>query len=328
MDFHIEMLRKVSRTFALSIEQLPDPLRDSIAVAYLLFRISDSLEDHCELASPEKARLLRRWADVLAGECSLDSLTSAVAHLDASDPEIYLTQNADRVFELIDHMDSEVRRVIVGHVIESSLGMARWQDHGPYVEDEAALDDYMHQVAGRVGYLLTDVFSWYSPIVRRRRDSMMPLARECGLALQTVNIIRGMRKDYERGWVFVPQSFYRPLGLTRETLFAPDNLDKALLVVDRLADKAEGHLWHGLSYVLAFPRREHRIRLACIWPVLFAARTLAISRRNANVLLNEAKMGRDQVARILVQTKLMGWSNRWLSWYYFQLAKPAFARPA
>src|SRR5215210_5869283 len=38
-----EMLRAVSRTFALSIEQLPRVLRDSITIAYLLLRVSDCL---------------------------------------------------------------------------------------------------------------------------------------------------------------------------------------------------------------------------------------------------------------------------------------------
>ena len=101
--------------------------------------------------------------------------------------------------------------------------MARWQEHGPFVETEDEMDDYMHEVAGRVGYLVTDLFGWYSPIIQKRKAQLRPLAREFGLALQTVNIIRGLRKDYERGWVFVPRTFYEPLGLTRDSLFAQEN---------------------------------------------------------------------------------------------------------
>ncbi len=40
-----ELLFKTSRTFALSIPLLPEPTRREVTVAYLLFRIADTLED-------------------------------------------------------------------------------------------------------------------------------------------------------------------------------------------------------------------------------------------------------------------------------------------
>ncbi len=319
MRTHYRMLREVSRTFALSIEQLPQPLRDSVTLAYLLFRVSDCLEDHPALTPTEKSELLRLWAAVLEGDRPAQILLDRIDQLDPSDPEVSVAQHADVILADTLELPHGLQDPIRSRVVKSSLGMARWQDHGPYVEDEEALDDYMHQVAGRVGYLLTDVFSWYSPFIHERRDTLMPLARECGLALQTVNIIRGMRKDYERGWVFVPQSYYEPLGLTRDSLFDPRNMDRSLQVVERLAQKAERHLWGGLSYVMNLPRRFHRIRLACMWPVYFAVGTLAVSRNNADVLLNEAKLGRDKVFQILAHTRLFGWSNHWLRFYYRQL---------
>jgi farnesyl-diphosphate farnesyltransferase len=322
MQEEYKMLRAVSRTFALSIEQLPQPLRDAITLAYLLFRVSDCLEDHESLPAPEKAELLRLWASVLASDQPVDSLGDRIQHLDESDPEVYVARRAGQILGRVNLLPIDLRQPIVERVIRSSLGMARWQDHGPFVEDEAALDDYMHQVAGRVGYLLTDVFSWYSPFIRQRKDQLMPLSRECGLALQTVNIIRGMRKDYERGWVFVPQTYYERYGLTRDSLFDPKNVDRSLQVVELLAQKAERHLWGGLSYVMHLPRRFHRIRLACMWPVYLAVGTLTVSRNNAKVIMDEAKLGRDQVFQILAQTRMFGWSNHWLHFYFRQLADP------
>jgi phytoene/squalene synthetase len=180
----------------------------------------------------------------------------------------------------------------------------------------------MHEVAGRVGYLVTDLFALYSPAIRERQEMLMPLARECGLALQTVNVIRGVRKDFERGWVFLPRSFYQSAGLTRETLLERQCEPQALTVIARLADKADRHLDHGLTFITAFPRHEHSIRLALMWPFLFAARTLALSRGNANVLRTEAKMTRDEVKQIVARTRLFGWSNQWLAGYYRRLSAP------
>lgn len=323
-----EILRQVSRTFALSAEELPDILRQPLTISYLLLRISDILEDHPEMPPDRKAKLLRTWAAILAGDAQVAELIHNVQDLDPSDPEVFVAHNADYVINELAKMPAGLRATVTQRVIESSLGMARWQEHGPFIVDEAEMDDYMHHVAGVVGYLITDVFAWYLPPIRERQEQLMPLAREYGLALQTVNIIRGMRKDYERGWVFVPQTFYESVGLTRDSLFDPANTEQALQVVDMLVAKAERHLWHGMSYITAFPRRHHAIRLACMWPLLFAVKTLAISRNNASVIDSEAKMGRDQVRRIIYQTRLFGWSNRWLRRYYHVLSGGPLPQPA
>ena len=75
------------------------------------------------------------------------------------------------------------------------------------IATEDDLDDYMHEVAGRVGYLITGLFSLASSTVREREKEMMELGQEFGLALQTVNIVRGIPSDIERGWFFVPRAF-------------------------------------------------------------------------------------------------------------------------
>jgi phytoene/squalene synthetase len=178
----------------------------------------------------------------------------------------------------------------------------------------------MHEVAGRVGYLVTDLFALHAPDIAEQKDHLMPLSRECGLALQTVNVIRGIHKDYVRGWVFVPRTYLERFGLTQETMLLPHNKDKALGVVDLLANKADRHLENGLRYVCSFPRRHHSLRLSLMWPFFFAVRTLAISRNNPLVLSSEAKMSRDEVAGIVTQTRLFGWSNSWLQRYYEQMA--------
>ncbi len=314
-----EMLRAVSRTFALSIERLPPSLRDFVTTAYLLFRVSDCLEDNESLVAPHKAQLLRMWARVLADNMPVASLTGEIGNLDESDPEVYVAKHADQLLEGLRRFPQPIQEIITRHVNETSLGMARWQEIGPDVRNEEELDDYMYQVAGRVGYLLTDLFAWYSPVIRGRKEKLLPLSRHFGLALQTVNIIRGLHKDYERGWVYVPRTFYEPLGLTKENLLSLDNTAKVLLLVDKLADKAETHLQYGLNYITMIPKWLHGIRLACAWPLLFAVRTIAVSRNNINVILNEAKITRSDVTKIIRDTTLFGWSNSWLTSYYNRL---------
>ena len=319
MNRYIEMLRMVSRTFTLSIEQLPTDIRGAVALSYLLFRVSDCLEDHATLEAAQKAELLELWSKILEGQRVAAELTDQIADLDASDPEVYVAQQAPDLIDYLHTFPPEIRTIIIDRVNETTLGMARWQKQGPYVKTEAELDDYMHYVAGLVGYLLTDLFAWHSPRIKARKNRLLPLGREFGLALQTVNVIRGLRKDYERGWVFVPQTFLVQVGVTPDQLFMSNFEERGLQVVKMLADKAEQHLQHGLEYILTIPRTQHRIRLFCIWPLFFATKTLAISRNNVSVLRAEAKMSRDQVKTIVRDTTLLGWSNRWLHRYYAAL---------
>ena len=334
-DHLYQLLRRTSRTFALSIEGLPGGLRDEIATSYLLLRVSDFFEDHESLPTAQKIRLLELWHAVLSG-VPADESGTVLAHdrtnpdcgarlafadalgdvpVDPDDPEEAVVRQWRFLMAVLAGFGRRTIRIIVDRVRETTDGMARWQARGPLVENERDLDEYMHYVAGLVGYLVTDLFSVHFRTVADRRQRLMPLAREFGLALQTVNVLRGLRTDFDRGWVFVPRSFCAAYGLMLADLFSASHRSRAMRVVGDLITKGEHHLQSGLSYVSLIPRRLHRLRLACMWPLLFAAKTLAVSRDNPDVLCGEVKITRATVKRIVRNTTLFGWSNLWLYRY-------------
>lgn len=322
------LLRATSRTFALSIERLPPPVRDAICLAYLMMRVSDFLEDNDYMPPERKVELLRLWERIVAGEAPAERLVEALADRAPDDADAEAAHQAPPIIAALRRLPPVLQNHVAVHVRDTSLGMARWVARGPDIPHEGDMDDYMHEVAGRVGYLVTDVFAWYSGFVRSKLAVLMPLAREFGLALQTVNVIRGLRKDYERGWIYVPESFCAAVNLRRADLFDPAYERQALQVLDMLADKAERHLQSALDYVKTLPRWLHGLRLACAWPLLFAVRTLAISRHNVNVLMGEVKMTREEVKAIVRNTTLFGWSNRWLDDYYQRLRETPPEVPA
>ena len=63
-----QILPHVSRTFALTIPQLPEGLRTAVTCAYLLCRIADTIEDEPALSPPETLAFLQRFSAVLAGQ--------------------------------------------------------------------------------------------------------------------------------------------------------------------------------------------------------------------------------------------------------------------
>jgi len=314
-----DLLRITSRTFALGIERLPRILCDATTIAYLLLRVSDYLEDNEEMESDEKVILLNLWVNILRETEDVETLTSKLTSADTNNPDAIVAHHAKEIMRHLHSLPYAVQEIIIHHVINCTLGMARWTKQGPTVNDEKDLDDYMFEVAGRVGYLITQLFAWYSITIRRKEKEIMPLAREFGLALQTVNVIRGIREDYDRGWVYIPQKFMLDMGLTKEQLFDPEHREQALKVLDLMTDKAERHLRLALQYVKSLPWWQHGIRLGCIFPLMFAIRTLAVSRHNAQVFESEAKMTRNEVKKIVLDSTLWGWSNLWLDRYYHEL---------
>ena len=316
MITHRELLRAASRTFALSIERLPGLLGESLAVAYLLLRVSDFLEDNAEMPPERKVALLKLWSQVLSGEERVEALTAQLpAPNGSTSPDQLVAQRAADVLDVMHRLPLEVQEEIRSNVRATTEGMARWQARGPLVLHEADMDDYMHEVAGRVGYLVTHLFAWHAAGIRQHQERLMPLARDMGLGLQTVNVLRGLRQDYERGWIYVPLSFCEAVNLAPQDLFKPEYRPQAMQVVDMIAAKADRHLLAGKDYIKAIPARYHSIRLAVMWPLMFAMRTLAVCRHNALVLTGEAKVSRAEIGRIVRDSSVWGWSNTWIDWY-------------
>jgi farnesyl-diphosphate farnesyltransferase len=314
-----EMLRATSRTFSIGIERLPGVLGSAVMVSYLLLRVSDYIEDDEGRPDAEKVALLELWDSILAGYTDVTQLTTQLSEPDGSNPDGVVAWHAAQVLEALYSLPPTIQTIIIANVRDTTQGMARWVARGPQVADENDMDNYMHEVAGRVGYLLTDLFSCHSWYIRWQKSALMPLAREFGLALQTVNVIRGLREDYERGWIFVPDSFCTALEITREDLFRPEYTSQSLQVLKKLTDKADHHLESALEYLKALPPWQYSIRLFCVYPLMFAVRTLAISRQNRAVLDGEVKITREEVAQIVKDTTLWSWSNPWLDNYYQKL---------
>lgn len=259
------LLLKTSRTFALSIPLLPDPARTEITVAYLLFRIADTLED--ETAVPLDARLtgmrLMRsmLADGEADDVSPDELFQASFRGDVSDASyVELLEEARTVFAEFRALSPEAQAVISRHLCRTIDGMADYmqRENGPSSLDQ--LREYCYYVAGIVGELCTEVFDLHAPGLGPSRDRLMELAPSFGEGLQLVNILRDEQHDDEEGRRYIPRQERRPMLIT----IAADDLQKATEYVSLLEDRGVDPgivAFNSLNLTLAFSTlarvREH-----------------------------------------------------------------------
>lgn len=179
-------------------------------------------------------------------------------------------------------------------------------------------------MAGTVGYLLTELFSYYSKkITPPIRGKMEKLAGSFGKGLQLVNIIRDMTVDLRRGQSYIPDELLTKYRLTRETIFEQKNARQAELLFNELIRNAVEHLDKALDYILLIPKEETRIRLFCMLPLFWAMRTLQKIQFNTLSLLGseKIKVTRSMIRKEYFLALINMRSNRLMRRHYENLRK-------
>ncbi len=322
------MLPRVSRTFALCIRFLPEDVRRSVLLSYLLCRVADTVEDSPELAPDAKPVLL----DLFAGSLEAPgSDLSAFAELfpERRDADARLTHRARLVVDLLHEQPPEVQAAVVPWVKEMCRGMAEFAGrelqpggHLRSLQTEDDLDRYCYFVAGTVGHLLTALFVAQRPGISaeagRRLDE---LAEDFGGGLQLVNILADVARDRQRGVNYVPEILCREEGLTAADLLSPDQHPKARAALARLIRRARQRLRRARDYCLIMPRTEYQLRLFCLVPYYLALRTLRALEQDSRYPEKgqRVKVGRSAVYRTVAAARVCAASNHLLRAYAWRL---------
>jgi len=313
--FQLESLAGVSRTFALTIPQLPAGLRRAVANGYLLCRIADTIEDDPALDRDEKGLFLEALLAELEERRDGTTLAAALAGRlsKASLPaEHRLIAEIPRVLRVTGSLDEPQRRALIRCAAIMGRGMAEFGQHSSPagLETLADLERYCYHVAGVVGEMLTDLFCHYSPAIAHRRAELASLAVSFGQGLQMTNILKDIWADLERGVCWLPRTVFAEAGYDLSSL--PEGHDgpefaRGLL---RLVAMAHGNLRDALRFTLLIPRRETGIRRFLMWAVSLAVLTLGnIARHPAFVSDGEVKVPRPTVHRVIAMTNLTIRSN-------------------
>lgn len=227
MDRLNNLLERTSRTFALSIPLLPAPLCEEVQVAYLLFRVADTLEDTTLYDRRLKQEALRRFADwlVMPNPIELPELLPDPVSDNLADNE--LVASLDLLRERLDACPFNIRNRIIRSVVDSANGMRQFLGTGneSTLIDLKTRDDlrsYCYVVAGSVGELLSDLFVLRYPRLGDHATQLQSLSAAFGEGLQLVNILKDREVDRAAGRCFIPTSVsLEPLyDLARDDLLA------------------------------------------------------------------------------------------------------------
>lgn len=233
-----ELLEKTSRTFALAIPLLPEPRREQVTIAYLLFRIADTLEDAHRWPRERRIEALHELDALLESPATHDVARLARGWREPAplDEPSYLEllDETPLVLRALGALDDTARAIVTRHTRRTALAMAGSvalaDEEGTLrLPDLAALRDYCYGVAGIVGEMLTDLYL-LDPALDDAAPALRERARFFGEALQLVNILKDADDDARRGRVFLPASLGRDeiFALARRDLRAAAEYTNAL----------------------------------------------------------------------------------------------------
>lgn len=310
------ILRQVSRSFYLSIFILPKPLRDPVALGYLLARASDTIADTTELPIELRVEKLRLLARGIQGEALGDAivdLSASIAPLQTNESERALIENLQSCLDLLDQSEVEDRedvRAVLEQINRGQiLDVERFADPKRVValQTVAELDEYTYLVAGVAGEFWTRLcFRHLKNFSTRGEDDMLRFGKHYGMGLQLINILRDAGEDLRKGRCYFPNeelavAAMEPPQILREP-------ERFLPIYRNWRGKAEQGIKAGIEYAKAI--RNRRVRIATVLPALIGTRTLALVRdAGATALRRHIKVSRKEV-RAIVSSLMLSLGTR------------------
>jgi len=305
-DFQSEMLEGVSRTFALTIPQLPAELCRVVSNAYLLCRIVDTIEDEPVLSGAQKNSFCQQFLKTLNVARNAEPFSRQLsASLSSQTPhaEHELIRNVPRVIRITRGFSEPQREALQRCVRTMAKGMGQFQSKGEKhgLQSLEDLDQYCYYVAGVVGQMLTRLFCLHSPEIAKNHDALMALAVSFGQGLQMTNILKDVWEDYQRGACWLPLKIFADEGFDLRDLTTARSRPGFERGVQRLVGIAHRHLKNALAYTLLIPKQETGIRNFCLWAIGLAVLTL----RKINNHLDYTDGSQVKISRLSVKGTIL-----------------------
>ncbi len=309
-ELQAALLEGVSRTFALTIPQLPKNLSRVVSNGYLLCRIVDTIEDEPALRPEQKRYFCEQFANVVSGTSPARRFATELAPLlsDRTLPaEHALIRHTPEVITITTGFNPTQRGALSRCARVMAEGMAEFQENknAGGLKDLSQLDRYCYYVAGVVGEMLTTLFCDYSADIAKNREALMDLAVSFGQGLQMTNILKDIWDDQSRGACWLPRDVFAEVGFDLLDLTPGRYRDSFGQGLSRLIGIAQRHLDNALAYTLLIPKHETGIRYFCLWAIGMAVLTLRkINRHRDFSTSSEVKISRKSVKATILASRL------------------------
>lgn len=314
-DLQAILLEGVSRTFALTIPQLPSELFPAVANAYLLCRIVDTIEDEVSLTPDQKRHFCLSFIDVVKTGQQTTEFAEALAPLLSAQTlaaEHTLVNMIPRVIAITHTLEPNQQAALAGCVEIMANGMPIFQAQNLRggLATLGDMDKYCYYVAGCVGEMLAKLFCHYSPAINDHREQLLKLSVSFGQGLQMTNILKDIWDDAERGVCWLPQDIFSETGFDLKTLTPATDDNHFRNGLAHVISIAQQHLQDAMTYTLLLPCHETGIRKFCLWAIGMAVLTLKKIKKNLNFTHSkQVKITRNSVKATIATTNMVVRSN-------------------
>lgn len=282
--FCFEALKKVSRSFSIVIQQLPEALKEPVCIFYLILRGLDTIEDDMTI-NPEKKKEM-----LLSFSTRINQETFILENI--GDTEVYrdLMLHFDKVLRVYQNLNADFKKVITDIAHNMAIGMNKYS--GKEVENYKDWDEYCHYVAGLVGIGLSELFLT-SKIEDSEELKEEQSSNEMGTFLQKTNIIRDFAEDLEQGRIFWPKDAWKSKVDALEDL--QKDKTKGLTVLNEVILNALEHIPSCLKFLENL--KDKNVFNFCAIPQLMAIATLKRLYNNPKTLYQSVKIRKGKTAR-------------------------------
>ncbi len=316
-----DVLKRVSRSFYLTLAILPQSVRSQIGLAYLFARAADTIADTGDLDDVVRLQCLQELKQQFGSETpvwsDIQNIQEQLIPKLTNPDERRLLEKLEQCFQIYLRLSCTDQSEIA-HVVSVLIGGMEFdlqqfpKSRKQVVHALADVQDfeyYTYAVAGCVGEFWTKMMCAHLPGMERWEESrMIPLGIRYGKGLQMVNILRDIPQDLMNGRCYIPEVLLKKVNLSPQQLLDPSAAQALRPLFRQLIQEARDHLDQGWQYTMEIPRLEVRLRLACMWPLLIGIRTLQALSMNQHLLepTESIKIARRDIYGIVAMTGLTG----------------------
>lgn len=297
--FCFQILPHVSRSFAIVIDKLDEPLRTTVCVFYLILRALDTIEDDTTMTESMKLESLKIFPTFFDQLTSPLGVDMAFNCRNSNKRYMELMENFDKVLAVFGKCTTDADKKIIREVvIEMSDGMIKYSNRS--IETMAEYNEYCYYVAGIVGVGLTKLMQPNCSIDDMvRENELKRLAISTGLLLQKTNIIRDIYEDINQPIerVFYPTEVWSKYVENVRDLLDENYRPQAIACLNFLINDAFQHLPDSIQYLTSVSR-TNTFRFAAI-PLCMAVGTLEKMFNNPAVFNSNVKLASEECAYIM-----------------------------
>jgi farnesyl-diphosphate farnesyltransferase len=305
-----EAMNKVSRSFAIVVLSLEEPLNTTLATAYLICRVVDNIEDCAQPFAwkEQRFREFHRLIEEPAGAPEILAFWNRESWpgLTQDESEMMGRLRGLILWEIYAKMPERRRSIIRRWASEMANGMLRVEDPGqhPLLENrdgvrvlaaESDYNEYCFYVAGTVGHMATELVVAHYELAEDVATRLLATCEACGRGLQKTNIVKGFAEDLRRGISYLPYTWHR------EADYAPLALAGAPVPwKKKVIDDVVRELHDATEYVVALPYDAAGYRMASLMSLLPAYQTLLLAAKRHDTLFtpgHHVKISRATMAK-------------------------------